>query len=196
MKYITEYFLYIEIFVFCFSFSIAIIFSENIEKSNKKFLKDFLKTLLFFSIFFNAFMFIGYRGDIKENNYLNKISSLDRKCIDCMSIPLKKDFFDECNNANEFYIYQGFRKYSFVNSNKYYQYIIFNNNNNKIIKDNKYFSTILNFNSLYENVITINKKKQYIYIPKEIINNNHNINIINELKEVYNRACNFTPPKN
>lgn len=199
MEYIKSYLWFTELFAICLSFSIAAIFSENPldrKNSGKNMLKSFLILFVIFSVFLNVLTYVGYKNDKKENNYTKEILLKKHYCSNCTFITLTDNFFKECSFNGNVYIYQGFRKYSVVNKNKNFQYILLSDKKRSKIKDNRYFISSFNFNSLSKNVITINKTQKTLSIPHDVLKDNKNIDIISSIKIVYEKACNFTPPKN
>lgn len=70
------------------------------------------------------------------------------------------------------------------------------NNGHYTIKDNRYFVPSFNFNNLKDNVIIIDRINKRINIPKQLVKNDSYLKIIDQLKPIYEKACNFTPPKN
>lgn len=199
MEYIKSYLWFTELFTICLSFAIAAIFSENpLDRKNsvKNMFKSFLILFVIFSVFLNALTYVGYTNDKKEYNYTKEILLKKHYCSNCTFITLTDNFFEECSFNGNVYIYQGFRKYSFVNKNKNFQYILLYDKKRSKIKDNRYFISSFNFNSLSKNVITINRTQKTLSIPHDVLKDNKNIDIISSIKLVYEKACNFTPPKN
>lgn len=199
MEYIKSYLCFTELFAICLSFAISAIFSENPldrKNSGKNMFKSFLILFVIFSVLLNVLTYVGYTNDKKEDNYTKEILLKKHYCSNCTIITLTDNFFKECSFNGNVYIYQGLRKYSVVNKNKNFQYILLSDKKRSKIKDNRYFISSFNFNSLSKNVITINKTQKTLSIPHNVLKDNKNVDIISSIKLVYEKACNFTPPKN
>lgn len=116
-------------------------------------------------------------------------------CFKCVNVKLPDNFLINVH-FREIYIYQGFRNYSIVNKNKYFQYILLHNKKSFIIKDNRYFIPTFNFNLLRNTPVIINRDNKVISIPSDVLNDNKDLNLTDSIKPLYETSCNFTPPKN